>query len=149
MMKTLLIVDDEKHICLLYEEEFKDEGYNVLTASNGLEALELIEKHRDIDLVLLDIKMPEMDGLVTITKLKEIHPGLKTVLLTGHGNEKVRQATESLNTVYFEKEEMSKFWGFIRRNLQTLEKHMAAAGMATGGDLEDAADIESHPIKKK
>ena len=43
---------------------------------------------------------------------------------------------------------MSKFWGFIRRNLQTLEKHMAAAGMATGGDIDDALEIES-PRKKK
>jgi YesN/AraC family two-component response regulator len=51
--------------------------------------------------------MPDMNGLVTITKLKEIKPGLKTVLLTGHGNEKVKQATESLNTLYFEK----KRWG--------------------------------------
>jgi DNA-binding NtrC family response regulator len=48
--------------------------------------------------------MPDMNGLVTITKLKEIKPGLKTVLLTGHGNEKVKQATESLNTLYFEKD---------------------------------------------
>jgi two-component system response regulator AtoC len=58
--------------------------------------------------------MPDMDGLVTITKLKEIKPDLKTVLLTGHGNDKVKQATESLNSLYFEKDEMQDFWGFIK-----------------------------------
>jgi hypothetical protein len=44
---------------------------------------------------------------------------------------------------------MNKFWSFIRRNLQRLEKHMAAAGMATGGDIEDALDIESPRGKKR
>ena len=44
---------------------------------------------------------------------------------------------------------MGKFWGFMRKMLQRLETSMAAAGMATGGDLEDAVDIESHRDKKK
>jgi hypothetical protein len=44
---------------------------------------------------------------------------------------------------------MSKFWGFVRKVLQSLETSMAAAGMATGGDLENAVDIESRRIKKK
>jgi two-component system response regulator AtoC len=52
--------------------------------------------------------------LVVITKLKEIDPHLKTVLLTGHGNEKVRQATESLNTLYFEQEEMGDLWRYVK-----------------------------------
>ena len=44
---------------------------------------------------------------------------------------------------------MGKFWGFVRKMLQSLENSMAAAGMATGGDLENAVDIESHHTKKK
>jgi hypothetical protein len=74
---------------------------------------------------------------------------IKTLLLTAHGDEKLKEATEALNSSYFEKEDMGKFWGFVRKVLQSLEKSMAAAGMATGGDLENAADIESHPVKKK
>ena len=93
MMKTLLIVDDEKHICLLYEEEFKDEGYNVLTASNGLEALELIEKHREIDLVLLDIKMPEKDGFYVLNTLNEKGLNLKVIVLTAYAD--VKSAIDS------------------------------------------------------
>ena len=85
-MKTLLIVDDEKHICLLYEEEFKDEGYNVLTASNGLEALELIEKHQDIDLVLLDIKMPEMDGSEFLRRIRQFNKELPIIISTAYGD---------------------------------------------------------------
>jgi len=58
--------------------------------------------------------MPDMDGLVTITKLKEIYPELKSVLLTGHGSEKVKEATEALKADYFEKDQMEAFWNFIK-----------------------------------
>jgi DNA-binding NtrC family response regulator len=93
--------------------------------------------------------MPDMDGIVVITNLNDIEPSIQTMLLTGHGDDKLREATQALNAQYFEKEEMNKFWSFIRRNLQRLEKHMAAAGMATGGDIEDALDIESGHERKR
>ena len=57
-----------------------------------------------------------MDGLVTITKLKEIYSDLRSVLLTGHGNEKIKQATEALKADYFEKDRMEAFWSFIKRS---------------------------------
>ncbi len=53
---------------------------------------------------------------MTITKLKEIYPDLRSVLLTGHGSEKVKEATEALNTAYFEKDQMETFWDFIKRS---------------------------------
>jgi DNA-binding NtrC family response regulator len=115
---------------------------------NGREALEIVRSNK-IQMAVVDHDMPDMDGLVVITKLKELDPLIHTVLLTGHGDEKLREATQALNSQYFEKEEMNKFWSFVRRNLQRLEKHMAAAGMATGGDIEDALDIESPRGKKR
>ena len=102
-----------------------------------------------IHVAVVDQRMPDMDGLVVITKLKEIDADIRTILLTGHGDEKLQEATEALNASYFEKEDMGKFWGFIRKILQSLETSMAAAGMASGGDLEDAIDIESHHPKQK
>ena len=86
--------------------------------------------------------MPDMEGLVTITKLKEIQPKIKTILLTGYGSEKVKQASEALESDYFEKGEMGSFWDFIKRLPQRLEDTMAAAGMASGGDIEDAKKID-------
>jgi hypothetical protein len=65
------------------------------------------------------------------------------VLLTGHGDDKLREATEALNTAYFEKIDMGSFWGFIRRTLRKLETTMAVAGMASGGDTEDAIKIHT------
>ncbi|MBN1833611.1 MAG: hypothetical protein JW896_16025, partial [Deltaproteobacteria bacterium] len=76
-----------------------------------------------------------------ITKLKEIHPQIKTVLLTGFGDEKVKEAAEALDSDYFEKDQMGGFWSFIKRLQKSLEDSMAAAGMADGGDLEDAVRI--------
>jgi CheY-like chemotaxis protein len=84
-MKTILVVDDEKNIRLLYEEELKDEGYHVLTASNGLEALELIEK-QEIDLVLLDIKMPEMDGPEFLRQVRQFNTTLPIIISTAYGD---------------------------------------------------------------
>ena len=115
---------------------------------NGHEAI-AITKTTKIHLAVVDQRMPDMDGLVVITKLKEIDADIRTLLLTAHGDEKLREATEALNSSYFEKDDMGKFWGFVRKVLQSLETSMAAAGMATGGDLEDAVDIESHHVKKK
>lgn len=80
---TLLVVEDNQHQRLLYEEEFKDEGYRVWTAGDGREALQLA---RDIhpDLVLLDINMPVMDGLDTLGKLLEIDHRIPVVIHTAY-----------------------------------------------------------------
>ena len=61
-MKKILVADDEMSIRLLYSEELKEEGYEVYQAANGREALEVVDKI-PLDLVILDIKMPEMDGM--------------------------------------------------------------------------------------
>ena len=108
-----------------------------------------ITRTTKIHLAVVDQRIPDMDGLVVITKLKEIDAGIETLLLTAHGDEKLQEATEALNASYFEKENMGKFWGFVRKILQSLENSMAAAGMASGGDIEDALDIETHHVKKK
>ncbi len=145
---NILLVDDNEKFVTALAERIRLKGYDPLIALNGREALE-IARSNTIQLAVVDHEMPDMDGLVVITKLKEIDPSLRTLLLTGHGDEKLREATRALNSHYFEKEEMNKFWSFIRRNLQRLERHMAAAGMATGGDIEDALEIERQHDKKR
>ncbi|MDX2454678.1 sigma-54 dependent transcriptional regulator [Desulfosarcina sp.] len=112
--KRVLLVDDEEKLLQSIAQRMKVLGFSPLTATNGISAIDIAMKNV-IDLAIVDLQMPGMNGLVTITKLKEIHPDLKTVLLTGHGNEKVKQATESLNALYFEKGEMGEFWDFIKK----------------------------------
>ncbi|MBU0513635.1 MAG: sigma-54 dependent transcriptional regulator [Proteobacteria bacterium] len=110
----ILIVDDEERFLESISERMRLLGFEPLTATHGLEAIETA-KNRDIDLAIVDLNMPDLDGLVIIAKLKEIHPDLRTVLLTAHGDEKVKQATEALNAAYFEKDDMSSLWGFIKK----------------------------------
>ncbi len=69
-MKTILIVDDEENIRILYKEELTDEGYNVILASNGYEALEVLNTQKP-DAIILDIKMPGMDGVNLLKLIKE------------------------------------------------------------------------------
>ena len=145
---NILLVDDNPKFIKALAERIRLKGYDPYTALNGHEAID-ITKTTKIHLAVVDQKMPDMDGLEVIAKLKEIDAGIKTLLLTGHGDEKLKEATEALNSSYFEKEDMGKFWGFVRKVLRNLETTMAAAGMATGGDIEDAVDIESHHDKKK
>ena len=109
----ILLVDDEEKFLNSIAERLRLLGFDPLKASNGRQALELAKNNR-IDLAIVDLKMPDMDGIVTITKLKEIYPDLRSVLLTGHGSEKVKEATEALNTAYFEKDQMEAFWNFIK-----------------------------------
>jgi len=67
-MKKILVVDDEENLRELYKQELLDEGYSVILAANGKEAITIIEQESP-DLVVLDIRMPEMNGIETLGKM--------------------------------------------------------------------------------
>lgn len=110
----VLLVDDEKRFLETVSARIRLKGFEPVTASSGEEAIEAARR-TDIQIAIIDYKMPGMDGVVTITKLKEIKPGMKTVLLTGYGDAKLKEAAEALDADYFEKGEMRSFWNFIRQ----------------------------------
>jgi len=80
----ILLVDDEKHIRLLFKEELEEEGYLIDLASNGFEALEKLEGQR-FDLVVLDLKMPGMDGIQTLNEIKRIDKDQRVILCSAYG----------------------------------------------------------------
>ncbi len=81
---SVLLVDDEPAMQELGRELLEDDGYEVTIAANGLEALEIYKEHHDrIDLVVLDLVMPGMDGGQTYTEMKKINKGLKAFFCTG------------------------------------------------------------------
>ena len=143
---TILLVDDNEKFLNSMVQRAKLREYNVLTATNGEQALEIASK-QTIHIAVLDQQMSGMEGLVVINKLKAIAPDIKTLLLTGHGDEKLKEATQALNSSYFEKKDMGSFWGFFRKILKNLETTMSAAGMAEGGDHKDALKIKG-PSRK-
>lgn len=83
--EVILIVDDEKGIRESLTGILEDEGYTVLTAISGEEALTTVKEHLP-DLVFLDVWLPEMDGIETLSRLKEISKDIPVVMISGHGN---------------------------------------------------------------
>lgn len=81
----ILIADDEPNLRLLYQSELEAEGYRVVTAADGKEALEAIEKERP-DLVVLDIRMPGMDGVETLNRIIDKYRTLPVILNTAFSN---------------------------------------------------------------
>ena len=82
-MKDILLVDDEESIHLLYQEELEEDGYKVHSAFSGEDALKKL-KITNIDLVILDINMPGMNGLEALRKIKEITPTLPVILCSAY-----------------------------------------------------------------
>jgi class 3 adenylate cyclase/FixJ family two-component response regulator len=96
-MAKILVVDDETDLEVLVKQKFRqkirDHKYEFLFAYNGKQALEKLEEHKDVDIVLTDINMPEMDGLTLLTKLNEQNNLLKAVIVSAYGDmENIRTA---------------------------------------------------------
>ena len=84
MKDTILVVDDEESICQSLKAILSDEGYQVLVAGSGEEAVKIVEEEMP-QLVLLDIWLPGMDGLETLKAIKKINPEVLVIIMSGHG----------------------------------------------------------------
>ncbi|MEE9258065.1 MAG: UDP-3-O-acyl-N-acetylglucosamine deacetylase [Nitrospinaceae bacterium] len=82
--ERVLIVDDEKNIVSSLQEILNDEGYEIVTAEDGLDALEMVQSEPP-DLVLLDIWIPGMDGIEVLQAIKTYHPEIEVLVMSGHG----------------------------------------------------------------
>ena len=85
MAETICIVDDEPAILNTLSSILEDEGYQVIVAKSGVEGLKVVRSDSP-DLVMLDIWMPEMDGLETLKRLRAQFPGILVVMMSGHGS---------------------------------------------------------------
>ncbi|MFD1203782.1 MULTISPECIES: response regulator [Sporosarcina] len=83
-MKSLLIVDDQTGIRLLLDEVFKKEGFETRLAANGAEALQMVQE-RAPDCVLLDMKMPGINGVEVLKKIKKDWPQVPVIMMTAYG----------------------------------------------------------------
>ncbi|MFW5908458.1 MAG: response regulator [Desulfosalsimonas sp.] len=81
---TILLVDDEEEFVTTLAERLEIRSFKAKSATSGKQALEIMEK-QSFDVAVLDVKMPGMDGLQLMEKIKDRHPGLPVLLLTGYG----------------------------------------------------------------
>ncbi|MDD2891112.1 MAG: sigma-54 dependent transcriptional regulator [bacterium] len=84
MLKNILVVDDELSMQKVLSAMLQKEGYKVITANNGKEALEHFKKDSP-NLVITDLKMPEMDGLTLLSEIMKVSPGVPVIMITAHG----------------------------------------------------------------
>lgn len=86
MNKTVLVIDDESALRMMIRAVMESAGWQVVEADSGVKGVELVSQRQDIaDVVLLDMRMPGMDGHETLARLHEINPGLPVVMLTAFG----------------------------------------------------------------
>jgi CheY-like chemotaxis protein len=95
---TILVVDDEIDVLEMIELGLRSAGYEMLTADSGERAIEIFGQQRP-DLVICDIKMPKMNGITTIARLREQDPGLPVVVLTGYLGPQTIEECEQLGGV--------------------------------------------------
>lgn len=101
--KKLLIVDDQNGIRVLLMEVFNSEGYETFQASNGRLALEIV-KNKQPDLVLLDMKIPGMDGLKILKQIRKIDTEIKVIMMTAYGElDMIKEAMELGALAHFTK----------------------------------------------
>lgn len=82
-MKKILVIDDEAIVRLSCERTLIPEGYHVQSVASGSEGLKLLEQE-SFPVVLLDLKMPDMDGIEVLSKIKKIQPKSKVIMITGY-----------------------------------------------------------------
>lgn len=94
MAKKIVIIDDEAGICEVLARTFESEGYEVKSETDALKGLELVEKEKP-DCVLLDVKMPEIDGVSALARIKEKNKDIVVIMITAYGT--FESAMESIN----------------------------------------------------
>ena len=98
MSGKILIVDDQFGIRILLNEVFHKEGYQTFQAANGIQSLEILTNHSPY-LVLLDMKIPGMDGNEILKRMKQIDPDIKVIIMTAYGELDMIQQAKDLGAI--------------------------------------------------
>ena len=83
---NVLLVDDETEFVETFSERLELRNLRILKAFNGEEALQVLAKNQDLEIVILDVKMPGMDGIETLTEIKKKYPLMEVIMLSGHAD---------------------------------------------------------------
>src|SRR5687768_7829324 len=104
MSAKILVIDDEPDIVDLISLNLESEGYQVATAATGEAALKLVKEGEQFEILLTDLRLPDVDGIELVERLKEIAPDSEIIVVTGYGStEKAIQATKAGAFYFLEK----------------------------------------------
>ena len=117
MTPTILVVDDERNIRLLYEKELREDGFNVVLAADAREALKILEQSRP-DLVVLDIKMPGMDGIEALSRILARDNGIPVVLNSAYSSYQESFLSWSADAYVIKSSDLTELKGKIRSILE-------------------------------
>jgi DNA-binding NtrC family response regulator len=139
----LLLVDDETEFVKTLSERLKMRELDSEIALNGEEALEIVGKEAP-DVMVLDLKMPGIDGMEVLRVIKKAHPAVQVIMLTGHGSEKDEKEARRLGAYdYLQKPVgMDKLVKVVKEAYKDkFEKSMVAATFAEAGEFDTAQKI--------
>lgn len=99
-MKKILVIDDEKPTLTMFQLFLNAYGYKVFLAESGAEGLQIFEEENP-DIVFTDVKMPGMDGLTVLKKIKNTTPTTEVVVITGHGDQALAKEALANQATFF------------------------------------------------
>jgi len=115
-MITVLVVEDDKNQRLLYEQELKLEGYEVVTAADGKDALEKIQEQLP-DLIIMDINMPKMDGIETMGKILGKNREIPVIINTAYSNYKDNFMSWAADAYIVKSSDLSELKNTVKRSI--------------------------------
>ena len=115
-MTTILLVEDDKNQCLLYEQELRLEGYNILTATDGKEALEMVRIQAP-DIIIMDINIPKMDGIETMGRILSKQKHIPIIINTAYSNYKDNFMSWAADTYLVKSSDLSELKDKIKEIL--------------------------------
>jgi len=117
--KTILIVEDEAISRLLFEKALRKTRANLFFVKDGLEAVNTIRENDEIDVVLMDIRLPRMNGFEAVAKIKEINPELPVIIQTAYAMDSAKEEAQKLGCNDFITKPI-----IIESLMNTLKKHL-------------------------
>ncbi len=115
-MTTILLVEDDKNQRLLYEQELRQEGYEILTAIDGKDALEKVQEQLP-DIVVMDINLPRMDGIEAIGRILSMNKEIPVIINTAYSNYKDSFMSWAADAYIVKSSDLSELKGKIKEVL--------------------------------
>jgi len=136
---VVLIVDDEPGILHVASRFVQQWGFEVVTAHNGREAIEVLQ-HRRIDIVMVDLRMPEVDGLAVLGAIRDTAPDCRAILMTGHTTEETRLEAVKLGALDYLPKPLD--WRYLEQRFASIRDEIERRQSIFGVETEVARRLE-------